>query len=368
MNTNHRIIELRRRLDEAGIDVLIITNLLNVRYLTGFSGSAGSLIISSASYTSDSPGILFTDSRYMEQSEQQVNESGSGALVEIVIGNLSRQYEMARLFAAKSSKTAIEGDSTSLTSFYAWTSALEKTIAVSEVKVETQRQCKDDSEIDAIRRACQIADQALEKVLPRLKDEPTEIEFAAELEFHMRMLGAQGPSFDTIVASGPHSAMPHARPTDKRIIEGDPVVVDFGAIWDGYHSDCTRTYFLGSTPSRQFKRVYEAVEASQLAGSATALVGTAASKVDNACRDSLHQAGLDEFFTHSTGHGVGLEVHELPWIHKDNKSALSVGDVMTVEPGVYLPGEMGVRIEDTIAISQSGSERLTNIAKSPLIY
>ncbi len=365
MKTDHRITELRKLLDESNIDVLIITNLLNIRYLTGFTGSAATLLIGSPSFSKNDYGLLCTDSRYSEQSQVQIAESN--AQVEISIGNLATQREKSKLFAKGALEIGIEADSTTIASFNAWTQAMERTIAPSKVKVESLRQFKDEEEIDAIRRASHIADEALADVLPKLKGEPTEIQFAAELEFRMRMLGAEGPSFETIVASGPHSAMPHARPTDRKITEGDPVVIDFGAVWEGYHSDCTRTYFLGDTLSREFQLIYRAVEAAQQAGVAKAVLGTGASAIDSACRDTLAAVNLEEFFTHSTGHGVGLEVHELPWIHKDSQSILAVGDILTVEPGVYLAGQMGVRIEDTIAITKTGSECLTEIPKSPII-
>jgi Xaa-Pro aminopeptidase len=365
MKTDHRITELRKLLDESNIDVLIITNLLNIRYLTGFTGSAATLLIGSPSFSKNDYGLLCTDSRYSEQSHVQIAESN--AQVEISIGNLATQREKSKLFAKGALEIGIEADSTTIASFNAWTQAMERTIAPSKVKVESLRQFKDEEEIDAIRRASHIADEALADVLPKLKGEPTEIQFAAELEFRMRMLGAEGPSFETIVASGPHSAMPHARPTDRKITEGDPVVIDFGAVWEGYHSDCTRTYFLGDTLSREFQLIYRAVEAAQQAGVGKAVLGTGASAIDSACRDTLAAVNLEEFFTHSTGHGVGLEVHELPWIHKDSQSILAVGDILTVEPGVYLAGQMGVRIEDTIAITKTGSECLTEIPKSPII-
>ena len=364
MNTNHRILALRTLLDQAAIDILIITNLLNIRYLTGFSGSAGTLIIASNSQSTDS-GLLCTDGRYSEQAAVQTAESG--AQVSIAIGNTQRQFDQSRTFAKGSSNLAIEADSTSLASFNSWSEAMERTIVPSPAKVEELRRFKDEEELDAIRKASQIADTALARVLPKLTLEPTETEFAAELEFQMRMLGAQGPSFETIVASGPNSAMPHARPTDRKIAEGDAVVIDFGAIWDGYHSDCTRTYFLGNSPSNRFKRIYESVERSQKAGVSAAVPGAEISAIDSACRESLIADELGKFFTHGTGHGVGLEIHELPFIHGQSNSKLSATEVLTVEPGVYLTGELGIRIEDTIAITPLGIECLTRIDKSPLI-
>lgn len=365
MKTAHRITALKALLDEAGIDILIVTNLLNIRYLTGFTGSAGTLLIPSSSRSADDFGLLFTDGRYREQAALQIDESD--AQVAIQIGSARKQFEQSVLFARGSSIIAIEADSTSLALFNQWSEAMEQTIVPSTVKIEVLRRFKDETEVSQLRTACQIADTALSRVLPKLSDEPTENEFATELDYQMRMLGAEGPSFETIVASGANSSMPHARPTDKKIVEGDAVVIDFGATWNGYHSDCTRTYFLGSTPSDKFERIYSAVEQSQIAGVSKTLLEMEISSIDKACRDSLAGHQLAEFFTHSTGHGVGLEVHELPWVHSESNSSLALGDVVTVEPGVYLPGELGVRIEDTIAITQAGSECLTIISKSPLI-
>ncbi len=365
MKTAQRITALRALLDEAGIEILIVTNLLNIRYLTGFTGSAGTLLIASGSRSAGDLGILCTDGRYQEQAAFQIAESE--AQVGLEIGNGRTQFEASKLFAQGSSNIAIEEDSTSLATFNQWSEAMEQTLRPSTVKVETLRRFKDEFEVSQLRKAGQIADTALSRVLPRLKDEPTENEFAAELEFQMRMLGAEGPSFETIVASGSNSSMPHARPTDRKITEGDTVVIDFGAAFNGYHSDCTRTYFMGSTPSKEFGRIYDAVERAQKAGVSKSVLEAEISSIDRACRDSLAENQLAEFFTHSTGHGVGLEIHELPWVHGESNSRLGAGDVVTVEPGAYLPGEIGIRIEDTIAITEAGSECLTMIAKTPLI-
>lgn len=365
MNTNHRLLELRNRLDRSEIDILIVTNLLNIRYLTGFSGSAGTLLVGSSARSKNAPSILLTDGRYAEQAQLQLNESGAQA--EVVIGNALAHFEHAKRYVNGATSIGIEPDSTTLAMFDSWSKALEREVVRSPVKIEELRRFKDDDEIHAIRKACGIADEALRSILSLLHSEPTEAEFAAELEFKMRLLGADGPSFETIVASGANSAMPHARPTDRRMVEGDAVVIDFGAIWNGYHSDCTRTYFLGNSPSEQFSRIYQSVADSQLAGVAKAVLGEKASDVDKACRNHLSELGLEKYFTHSTGHGVGLEVHEMPWIHGKNEAQLEVGDVLTVEPGLYIPGEIGVRIEDTIAITRSGSECLTSLDKQPII-
>lgn len=365
METRHRIESLSELLRQSEVGALIVTNLLNIRYLTGFSGSAGTLIIGPDGNTQGYRGILCTDGRYNEQATRQLEDAD--AQIELFIGSPGSQMEKAALFIASSTTIAIEAESTSMAVFESWNHQLQTTPIASPIKVESLRQFKDEEEINLLRRAAHIADEALSQLAPRLLDHPSELEFAAELEFKMRMLGADGPSFETIVASGPNSAMPHARPTNRKIREGDTVVIDYGAIINGYHSDCSRTYFIGEIPSGKHSLVYDAVRDSQQKGFESIQDGVQASQIDITCRKSLEEAGFAQYFTHGTGHGVGLEIHELPWISKENTSELKPGNVLTVEPGVYLEREFGVRIEDTIALTRNGVETLTLVAKSPII-
>lgn len=363
MNTKYRLEKFRSLLDESGANAYIITNLLNIRYLTGFTGSAALLVVRSSGKSDNSTALLCSDGRYGEQARNEI--ANCGTELELFIGSAQQQLEQAVAFSVPASKVVIDPESTTLAEYEKWKELLETPPAFAKFRVESLRRFKDSDEIDLIRKASNIADAALERSLPRLLENPSELEFAAELDYNMRKLGAESPSFETIVASGINSAMPHARPTSKNIIEGDAVVIDFGATVDGYHSDCTRTYFIGDSPPKEFQNIYNAVEESQKEGCNQSALGNEISKVDAACRQILDSHALLEYFTHGTGHGVGLEIHELPWVSPSSKSILGKGDVITIEPGVYLGGKFGVRIEDTLAITESGTETLTRIAKSP---
>lgn len=365
MNYSSRISALRSMLDRSSGDILIVSNLINIRYLTGFTGSAGTLIVSSNRYKSRTPALLLTDGRYQEQSARETIECQQ--LLDIFIGSPELQMQSAVKFIGNDTRTMIDPYSTTLAQLNKWAENLGNRPLESEVRIETLRRIKDRDEIELIRKASRIADKALEKTLPQLLHSPTEVEFAAELDYNMRKLGAEGPSFETIVASGENSAMPHARPTLKTIREGEAVVIDFGAIVEGYHSDCTRTYYLGSEANSEFAEAYHAVSQAQYLGCQAAARDGEISQIDKTCREVLNSYGMLELFTHGTGHGVGLEIHELPWVSTGNSTPLQEGDVITVEPGVYLEGKFGIRIEDTLAIDRGSFEQLTQIAKSPYI-
>ncbi len=225
---------------------------------------------------------------------------------------------------------------------------------------------KDPGEQARIAAACAVADEALSSVKKRLTEGPTETEFAAELEFAMRERGGQGPAFETIVGSGPNSAMPHARPTDRVVQPGDLVVVDFGAIVDGYRSDMTRTFSIGE-PSEELSRLVNAVAVAQRLGVAAVVPGASGAAVDGAARASLTEAGYGEIFLHSTGHGVGLDIHEAPAVAAGATDILASGTVVTVEPGAYVAGRAGVRIEDTLLVTDSGCRPLTMSTKDYIL-
>jgi Xaa-Pro aminopeptidase len=232
--------------------------------------------------------------------------------------------------------------------------------------VEALRLVKDEGEVARIEAAATIATKALTSILPRLFERPTENDFGLELDSAIRRLGAEGNSFETIVAAGPNGAKPHHRAagSDRRIGEGDLVVVDYGALVDGYCSDMTRTFCIGE-PSATQQRMLDVVTAAQAAGVAVVASGTETKSVDDACRALIGEAGWADAFSHGTGHGVGLEIHEDPRVSWSTTATLAPGHVVTVEPGVYLPEHGGVRIEDTVVVTKDGCRPLTHAPKDP---
>jgi Xaa-Pro aminopeptidase len=340
---------------EAGCEALLVTHLTNIRYLTGFTGSAGILLVLP-------DGARFvTDGRYRDQSREQLEASGVDAEIEI-----SATEQDAKLAEATAGIERIGLESTHVSwaakRRYAAKVFDGSTLVATENLVEALRAKKDDGEIARISAACAIADDALAQVLPRLLQEPAERDFGLELDMTMRQLGASDVSFETIVGSGPNGAKPHARPSDRRVREGDLVVIDFGALLDGYHSDMTRTVAIGE-PTETQRRMDEVVRAAQAAGVAAVRPGVTGSDVDRVCRDLIAEAGWADAFLHGTGHGVGLDIHEDPRVSSTATATLDVGHVVTVEPGVYLPEHGGVRIEDTVVVTPDGCRPLTTAPK-----
>jgi Xaa-Pro aminopeptidase len=354
MSVAGRLDALRARFD--GIDALIVTTLPNVRYLTGFAGSAGVLVVSPTG------ALLTTDGRYRTQSAEQVRDAG--AEVEITIGNVTDQRRAATDFVSSLSRVGLEADNVTWAGQRVWASLLEaKELVPTSNAVEGLREVKDEAEIARMERAAAIADAALYAVLPMLSEDVTEEQFALELDTAMRKGGAESTAFDTIVASGENSAKPHHRPGARRVRKGDPVVVDFGATYEGYRSDMTRTFCVAAEPEGDMARVFAVVGASQAAGAAAVRPGIAAKEVDDVCRAIIAEAGWSDRFEHGTGHGVGLDIHEAPTVSQLGTAILAPGFVVTVEPGVYLPGQGGVRVEDTLVVTEDGSRPLTRFTK-----
>jgi len=349
-----RLDALRARFE--GFDALVVTTLPNVRYLSGFAGSAGLLVVTPQG------ALLTTDGRYRTQSAEQVR--ASGAEVEITIGSMTDQRQAVTDFLSASPRVGLEADNVSWAGQRVWASLLSSTelVATSNV-VEGLRQVKDEAEIARMERAAAIADAALYEVLPLMSQDVTEERFALELDTAMRRGGAEGSAFETIVAAGENSAMPHHRPGARTIRKGDAVVVDFGATYEGYRSDMTRTFCVGAEPVGDMARVFTVVGASQAAGAATVRPGILAKEVDDVCRAIISDAGWADRFEHGTGHGVGLDIHEAPTVSQLGTATLAPGFVVTVEPGVYLPGQGGVRVEDTLVVTESGSRTLTRFTK-----
>lgn len=341
--------------DAAGIDALLVTRLVDVRYLTGFTGSAALLLV-----TPD--GLTFvTDGRYAEQSADQLAVAGVDARIEI---SNTEQRQLLAAAAAGVARLGLQADAVTWAQQrgYAtdWFPSAE--LVPTTGIVETLRLVKDAGEVARIEAAALVADAALASVRPLLAEGITERDFALALDTEIRRLGAEGNSFETIVGSGPNGAKPHARPGERRIEPGDLVVLDFGAVVDGYCSDMTRTVCVGE-PSPTQARMLDVVLASQQAGVDAVRAGATAAEVDKACRDLIAEAGWADAFVHSTGHGVGLEIHEAPRVSGASDATLATGFVVTVEPGVYLPEHGGVRIEDTVVVTPDGCRALTHTPK-----
>lgn len=364
MTEMHARRRARLRSEMAGhqVDALIVTDPLDVRYLTGFTGSNAALALPAG----DGPGadeaaVLATDGRYTAQVAAQA--PGLRALIE--------RASAAAALGALPDRARIGFDAES------WTVAAHtrlvaqagaRTLVPLTAPVAGLRAVKDDTEIDLIARACAIADQALADLLEAggLRPGRTEREVARDLEWRMLGAGADAVGFETIVAAGAHSAIPHHRPTDAVLAAGDLVKIDFGARLGGYHSDMTRTLVLGE-PADWQRELYDLVAAAQQAGVDAVRAGTDASTVDAAARAVIDAAGAGELFTHAVGHGIGLAVHEAPAVSGRATGTLPSGAAITVEPGVYHPGRGGVRIEDTVIVRADGAQLLTGTRKDLVI-
>jgi Xaa-Pro aminopeptidase len=352
LDVGPRLGRLQARLAEAEIDALVVSKLANVRYLTGFTGSAGVLLV-----TRDGARFV-TDGRYTQRAHEELDAAGARAEIEIGLTGAAQREILVRAVAA-GARLGLEEHTVT------WAQQIEYVSAFAGVEivpagelVEGLRRVKDAGEVDRIRRACAIADDAFQALLPRLSERPTERDFAVALEFAMRERGASGNSFDPIVASGPNGSKPHHVPGDRVIERNELIVCDFGCIVEGYCSDMTRTVSIGD-PGPDARHLYDVVMQSQTAGRAAVAADVECSEVDRASRDVIAEAGWADAFSHSTGHGVGLEIHEAPRVASTAGDTLLLNDVVTVEPGVYLPGIGGVRIEDTLVVGATGAESLT---------
>lgn len=356
-----RIDRLRERFDEAGVDALLVTRLVNIRYLTGFTGSAGLLLVGPDE-------VLFvSDGRYRDQAADQLAAAGVPARIEIAATDQKRIVGDTAT-AAGFGRVGLEAHGVTWaqqrTFASEWFEAAE--LVPTQGLVEELRRVKDAGEVARIRAACAIADRAFANVAPRLAGRPSEVDFALDLEFEMRRLGAPAMSFEPIVAAGPNGAKPHARPSVRRIEPGELLVLDFGCVVDGYCSDMTRTVSVGD-PGPDARRMWDVVAEAQQAGRDAVREGVDCAAVDKACRDVIAAAGWGDAFLHGTGHGVGLEIHEDPRVAASGKGALAAGYVVTVEPGVYLTGIGGVRIEDTVVVTPDGCDILTGSPKELVI-
>jgi Xaa-Pro aminopeptidase len=355
-----RALRLAALLHEREVDLLLVGEPVNLRYLTGFTGSNGLALIAAGE---DSPQRFLTDFRYATQSAEQVP-----ALYEREIVQLDLLETAAQELSEQPSGGRLGFDDAALT--------VKQHLRLQELLgdrwelvacaglVESLRERKDAAELRRIHAAAQLADEALREVLAAGLVGRTEREVAIELELRMRRLGASAPSFPSIVAAGSHSALPHAEARDVAIARDTLVTIDWGALHEGYCSDCTRTYATGEHLPEEDREIYELVLRAQLAGLAAVRPGPSGREVDGVAREVIAQAGHGEHFGHGLGHGVGLQVHEAPRLSRTaGEQPLRAGHVVTVEPGVYLPGRVGVRIEDLVLVTADGHTVLSGLPK-----
>ncbi len=341
---------IRDAATERGLGALVVVDPSGVRWLSGFTGSNGTIAILPDRM------VLVTDGRYRDRAADELADAGVDA--EILVG-FTQPEQRRHLVDALTGIERVGASSTAMT-HARWTQlAADLPLEAANGLVEDGRREKDRGEIARIELACRYADAALAEVAPMLGDGLTEGDVRNELEYRMRRHGADGPSYDTIVASGPdHAARPHHSATARRIVEGDTVVIDVGALVDGYHSDMTRSYVIGE-PTTEHTERYDLLHTVQTAGLAAVAAGTDARAVDAACRDLLTEAGYGDWFIHGTGHGVGLQIHEDPFESRISTDVLRSGDVVTVEPGLYRVGFGGFRIEDLVEVTDDGGRVLT---------
>ncbi|MEG0294637.1 M24 family metallopeptidase [Enterococcus sp.] len=351
-----RVEKLRVAMKEEGLAAFLVTSPYNLRYLTNFTGSAGLAVITL------NKAYFITDFRYTEQAAEQaqgfeiIKQQGS---IFAEVAAICQKEELATLAFEENHLTFSEYE------------ALEDVVIESGLvpvsgMIETLREVKDEQEIALIQKACVIADQGFTYIIERIKPGMSEIEVANELDFYMRSLGATSVSFDTIVASGVRSAMPHGVASAKIIEQGDMITLDFGCYYEGYVSDMTRTFAIGD-PGEKLREIHQIVLDAQLKVNAVAKPGMTGIELDAVARDYIASHGYGEAFGHSTGHGIGLEVHEGPNVSFRAEKAFVEGNIITNEPGIYLPGIGGVRIEDDLLITATGNKVLTHSPKELII-
>jgi len=350
-----RIGRLSRAADLSGREVLLVSHLPDIRWASGFTGSNACLLVTPSGH------LLITDGRYKEQ----VRSECPGLEAHIVSGPLEvaaaaviTERQLDRVFLQQSRVTW--GTAENLRS--ACDGQVE---LVARDPLVHLRAVKSDEEVRAIRKALTITEQVFEQTLPLLKEGITEQEIAAEIDHRHRLLGASGPAFDTIVAFSEHAALPHARPGNRPLKRGDVVLMDFGGVVEGYHSDMTRTVTFGRS-DKLFLEAYEAVRSALLSATEAARAGMTGEHLDGVARQVLTEHGFGSAFTHSLGHGVGLEIHESPSVSSRNSDPLPAGSIITLEPGVYLPGDFGIRIENMARLNADGNTIL-NASSTELI-
>ncbi|OUM96884.1 MAG: Xaa-Pro dipeptidase [Thermobacillus sp. ZCTH02-B1] len=353
MNTGRRITALRAEMEKAGVEAMLVASGVNRRYLSGFTGTSGALLFT--------PGgqYLLTDFRYMTQAPAQAPDYR-------VVEHAPEMMDTVKELLAEAGVKRL-GFEERHVSYADWASWSKKLAPVELVPLdglpEKLRVRKDEDEIAVIRQAAKLADAAYAHILHFARPGVTELDLAAELEAFMRKNGASGPTFDTIVASGERSALPHGVAGTRKLQPGEFVTFDFGALYQGYCSDLTRTIVVGE-PTDRHREIYGIVLEAQEHALANIRPGMTGREADALTRDVIARYGYGEFFGHGTGHGIGLEIHEAPRLSRHSDAVLEPGMVVTVEPGIYIPGFGGVRIEDDVVITESGIEVLTSSPKA----
>jgi Xaa-Pro aminopeptidase len=358
MDHQGRLYRLQHALHRQKLDFLLLTHLPNIRYLCGFTGSAGALLIG------EGGAFFFTDGRYTEQARAEVQ--GARVLIARKPPLKAAAEWLTRKYPAKTGRhvLGIEGEHLTVAERGRLASILPRNFRLKEAPalVEQARMIKDNEEVALIRKSVLVGADLFDIALKAIKPGSLECDVAAEMEHAARQAGAEGMSFETIIASGGRSALPHGRASRGPIPARGFVVCDFGVILTGYCSDMTRTVYVGQ-PSDEARHFYEAVKAAQAAAVSLVGPGVTVGEVDRAARKVLRNVGLAKYFTHSTGHGVGLEIHEAPRVAAGQQDLLQPGMVVTVEPGAYMPGRWGVRIEDMVLVTEEGCEVLTPTRK-----
>ncbi len=354
--TRNRIARVRDAMQKQGLDALLVSSLSNIRYLTGFTGSNGLLVVTSRS------AIFISDIRYTNQAKLEVDGC------KIVITKIGLYEEASRRRVLEhASKVGFESQQITYAQYRVLRKLFPSTsFASTKEIVEDVMLVKDQHEIAMIRRAAEISDLVFAEVVNEIRPGVSELEIAGSISYLHRKLGAERDAFETIVASGERSAYPHARATQKKIKSGDLVTLDFGCVVGGYNSDITRTVAVGKTSLRA-KRMYDTVHEAQLKAIGAAKAGMWAKDLDAVARQQIEKCGMGKYFNHSLGHGLGLHIHERPRVSELSKECLRAGSVITIEPGVYIPGFGGVRIEDDVVLTENGCVVLNSAPKEFLV-
>jgi len=348
--------------DSFGVESLVVTSMENIRWLTGFNGSVALLLVKK------DDAALIVDGRYAQQAVEQIRLSGAECRV-VLARTQSLQMERLSQELSGLDICGFDANDLSVSNYQTFDSLSSCKFVMATGVVQQLRRIKSDAEIARMELAAHATDLALADTQGLLEDavdqDVSERDIRDELEYKMRRFGADGPSYETIVATGENSVKPHHRPSSTLIREGDSVVIDVGGLVDGYHSDMTRTFLIGEV-SPELKKIHDLVLFAQHEGTLAVRAGVSSSSIDQVCRGIITEAGYGPEFIHGTGHGVGLQIHELPWVRTDFVEPLQPGEVVTVEPGVYRVGVGGVRIEDLVLVTASSSRSLTQSRKESL--